>query len=59
MAVALVLVVNRFVFPSRKKRQFLWNLRTLVRLQGYYWGMVARGAAGSWRPEEAGVEIFR
>ena len=39
LAVALVLVVNRFLVPTRKATQFRHNLRTLCRLQASYWEM--------------------
>ncbi|WP_242623857.1 FUSC family protein [Intestinimonas massiliensis (ex Afouda et al. 2020)] len=42
MAVALVLVVNRFLLPSRKDLQFRRNLRALFYLQSVYWGVVQR-----------------
>ena len=42
MAVALVLVVNRFLLPSRKDLQFRRNLRTLFYLQSVYWGIIQR-----------------
>ena len=42
MAVALVLVVNRFLLPSRKDLQFRRNLRTLFYLQSIYWGIIQR-----------------
>ena len=42
MAVALVLVVNRFLLPSRKDLQFRRNLRSLFYLQSVYWGVVQR-----------------
>ena len=40
MAVALVLVVNRFLLPNRKPLQFRWNLNALFSLQGRYWGVI-------------------
>ena len=42
MAVALVLVVNRFLLPSRRDQQFTRNLRSLFYLQSVYWGVVGR-----------------
>ena len=42
MAVVLVLVVNRFLLPSRKDLQFRRNLRGLFYLQSVYWGVVQR-----------------
>lgn len=42
MAVALVLVVNRFLLPSRKEQQFARNLRSLFYLQSAYWGVIQR-----------------
>lgn len=42
LAVALVLVVNRFLLPNRKDRQFRWNVNALFTLQSYYWGVVRR-----------------
>ena len=42
MAVALVLVVNRFLLPSRRNQQFTRNLRSLFYLQSVYWGVVGR-----------------
>ena len=38
MAVVLVLLVNRFLLPSRKDLQFRRNLRSLFYLQSVYWG---------------------
>lgn len=42
MAVALVLVVNRFLLPSRRDQQFTRNLHSLFYLQSVYWGVVGR-----------------
>ena len=42
MAVVLVLIVNRFLLPSRKDMQFRRNLRSLFYLQSVYWGVVQR-----------------
>ena len=42
MAVALVLVVNRFLLPSRREQQFTRNLRSLFYLQAAYWRVVER-----------------
>ena len=42
MAVVLVLLVNRFLLPSRKDLQFRRNLRSLFYLQSVYWGVVQR-----------------
>ena len=42
MAVVLVLIVNRFLLPSRKDLQFRRNLRSLFYLQSVYWGVVQR-----------------
>lgn len=40
MAVVLVLIVNRFLLPSRRDLQFHRNLRSLFYLQSVYWGVV-------------------
>ena len=42
MAVALVLVVNAFVLPNRRDRQFRYNMHELFRLQSVYWGVIRR-----------------
>lgn len=54
LAVALVLVVNRFLVPTRKATQFRHNLRTLCRLQASYWEMVQRSLHAPGRPERSG-----
>ena len=42
MAVALVLVVNRFLLPNRRGPQFRRNLQELYQLQSTYWGVIRR-----------------
>ncbi len=42
MAVALVLVVNRFLLPNRREPQFRRNLQELYRLQANYWAVIRR-----------------
>ena len=42
MAVALVLVVNRFLLPNRRGPQFTRNLQELYRLQATYWTVIRR-----------------
>ncbi|WP_297213853.1 FUSC family protein, partial [uncultured Flavonifractor sp.] len=42
MAVVLVLLVNRFLLPSRNDLQFRRNLRSLFYLQSVYWGVIRR-----------------
>jgi len=54
LAVALVLVVNRFLVPTRKATQFRHNLRTLCRLQASYWELVQRSLHAPGRPERSG-----
>ena len=54
LAVALVLVVNRFLVPTRKATQFRHNLRTLCRLQASYWEMVQRSLHAPGWPERSG-----
>lgn len=53
LAVALVLVVNRFLVPTRKATQFRHNLRTLCRLQASYWELVQRSLHAPGRPEHS------
>ena len=53
LAVALVLVVNRFLVPTRKATQFRHNLRTLCRLQASYWEMVQRSLHAPGWPERS------
>ena len=45
MAVALVLVVNTYLLPSRKEPQFRRNLQELFRLQAEYWTVIRRSLA--------------
>lgn len=42
MAIALVLVVNRFLLPNRRESQFRRNLQELYRLQSTYWAVIRR-----------------
>lgn len=42
MAVALVLVVNRFLLPNRRAPQFRRNLQELYHLQSTYWTVIRR-----------------
>ena len=41
LAVAIVLVVNRFVLPSRRERIYEGNKRQLMRIEDAYWDLVA------------------
>ena len=54
LAVALVLLVNSFLLPTRRSTQFRYNLRTLLRLQAAYWGLVRGSLRGSGHPERSG-----
>lgn len=40
LAVALVFVVNRFFFPTRRPMQYRFNLRMLLKLQRAYWNTI-------------------
>jgi len=42
MAIALVLVVNRFLLPNRRESQFRRNIQELYRLQSAYWAVIRR-----------------
>ena len=42
MAIALVLVVNRFLLPNRRESQFRRNIQELYRLQAAYWAVIRR-----------------
>lgn len=46
LAVALVFLVNRLVFPTPAEKQLTINLRRLQRLLGSYWGIVSDAAQG-------------
>ena len=46
LAVALVFLVNRLVFPTPAEKQLAINLRRLQRLLGSYWGIVSDAAQG-------------
>ena len=48
MAVALVLVVNRFLLPNRRGPQFRRNLQELYQLQSTYWGASGAACASRW-----------
>lgn len=54
MAIILVMIVNRFFFPSKKDGQFKRNIRMLIDLQRHYWGIVQQSLRGDMRPEIAG-----
>ena len=42
LAIVLVLLVNRFLFPTRREQQFQRNVRALLRMQGRYWEQIRR-----------------
>lgn len=52
MAVALVLVVNTYLLPSRKEPQFRRNLQELYRLQAQYWAVIRRSLS---KPVDPGL----
>ena len=54
MAVALVMVVNKFCFPSKKEGQFRRNIKILLGLQRHYWGVVQKSLRGETKPEISG-----
>ena len=52
IAVALVLVVNTYLLPSRKEPQFRRNLQELYRLQAQYWAVIRRSLS---KPVDPGL----
>ena len=54
MAVILVMIVNRFFFPSKKEGQFKRNIRILIGLQRHYWAVVRQRIRGEVKPEISG-----